>query len=146
MNCWSRFSKVLQLILPCLLILTMLTTRQAFCNPMKNDVGYIYLPFTRAYQFPGTIRLGRNDYEMGIFSQTSLAFSKVFRSQQMMFVAFGPAFQPFIARINVGIVGVLGVEMEFLKIFRLRGEFNSLGYINRAYTVSEANLGLLFQY
>lgn len=89
------------------------------------------------YSTPASFRIGRQDWEIGLFNQRSLGFTKLIYKDDY-YAAAG-----LIVNQNSmpGIFGGLGWETYFWKVFSFRAEANtSYGFDN--YSHSEIILGL----
>lgn len=112
--------KLLSLLLTFGLLL--LQPQNAFAKPTGLSayaaVGNNYVP-------PGSIRVGWNDWEVGMLSRSSFGIAKMIFYSPSLYVGLGGGVMSTIKDVSPSLHAAIGFDWEFWSIFGLRGEWYS---------------------
>ena len=97
--------------------------------PALSNQYSVYLAATRSLLFPGSIRVGYNNWEVGLISHLSLGFDKILRFDKNYYTALG-FIASFASELSPGAYAAIGFDYELGAGLGLRGEFNSTIAIN----------------
>lgn len=122
------------------IILTLILSPSASIAVEPRDF-HAYVAFGNNYNFPGSIRIGYNEWELGLLSMGVFGVVKRNYFQKHYYIEFGPSLIGSGSGVGFGFVAGLG--FDYLLVWRLGLRGGILGFADHnGYAGARGNLGV----
>ena len=106
---------------------------------------HTFVGWTNNFVFPGTVRFGHNDWEVGLLADASYGYVKRHYFKPSYYTGFGFVLAGTGSSLSGGFVGSMGFDCSLVGNLGFRGEIMALGLVS-GYVTSRGAMGLSYYF